>query len=180
WLVPNLLRIAGLLRNENPERALAWLLPKAPSAERTRGLTETAGTWAKQDFDVAWRWFERNATSARDPQATLTPTDSAILAGLVRRMARIRPADAAPWALRLRPESDRIEMIRRVAYFWSATDPTAADAWIERLQLDPDAMTRVREAAIWGRSEDDTPEPTGPGPRAQTERPGGPSASADE
>ncbi|MBK7948533.1 MAG: hypothetical protein IPK00_07250 [Deltaproteobacteria bacterium] len=157
WLVSNLPRIAGLLRNESPELALDWLLPKAPGPERTRGLMETAGTWAKLDFDAAWAWFEQHAESARDAQAELSPTDSAVLAGLVRRMARIRPVQAAPWALRLRPESDRVEMLRRVAYFWSASDAPAADAWIAGLALDANDLARIREGAEWGRAAESSP-----------------------
>jgi len=171
WLVANLPRLAGLLRNESPEQTLVWLLPKAESAERTRGLMETAGTWAKLDFDAAWAWFEQHAESARDPEKTLSPTDSALLAGLVRRMARIRPVEAAPWALRLRPESDRLEMIRRVAYFWSASDARAADAWIASLSLDAESLERIREAATWGREADASPE-------AGAEREGEPEADA--
>ena len=82
-------------------------------------------------------------------------TDSALLAGLVRRMARIRPAEAAAWAVRLQPISVRVEMLRRVAYFWSATDPDRADEWIAGLELRPQELAQVREAAEWGRSTDD-------------------------
>lgn len=156
WLPEALPRVAGLLRNGDPTTALAWLLEKPASPQRTRALFETAATFAKRDFDSAWAWFERNAESVKSGASELSPTDSAILSGLMRRMARIRPAQAAPWAVRLRPESNRLEMLRRVAYFWSALDSTAADAWIATLVLTPDALARVREAAEWGRTNDDT------------------------
>ncbi|MFO0688242.1 MAG: hypothetical protein U0900_06000 [Myxococcota bacterium] len=154
WLTAELPRIAGLLRNQSPQNALAWTLRQAESPERTRALRETAATWAKLDFDAAWSWFEANATSARNPSQELSPTDATVLTGLVGRMARIRPAEAAPWALRLRVGPERVEMIRRVAYFWSAQDAGAADAWIEGLTLSPEDLARVREAATWGRSQE--------------------------
>ena len=153
WLEGTLVRLAGLLRNESPAAALEWLVPKAEGPERSRALTETMGTWAKRDFDTAWNWFEthREATRA-DSASPLTPTDSALLSGLVRRMARIRPAEAAAWAMKLRPGADRVEMLRRVAYFWSMGDATAADRWIAGLVVPAKELAQVREAAEWGRS----------------------------
>lgn len=159
WLASAIPRIAGLLRNESPREALEWARAKPESADRNRGLLESSASWARQDFEGAWRWFEENVTAARSATAELSPADSAIAAGLVRRMARIRPAEAAPWALRLRPGADRIEMLRRVAYFWSAVDPARADAWIASLTIADDERARILEAANWGRSQ--TSEPTG-------------------
>lgn len=152
WLAPTLVQLAGLIRNTNPEAALEWLLPKAEGPERSRALMETMGTWAKRDFDAAWQWFESTGEATKDPKATLSPTESTLLAGLVRRLARLRPQEAATWAVRLRPGPDRIEMLRRVAYFWSATDSAGADEWIATLDLRPDDLNAIREAATWGRS----------------------------
>ena len=152
WLAGNLARIAGLLRNEDPTAALDWLLPKPEDPERARALTETMGTWAKRDFEAAWKWFEQHSAATRDASAPLSSTDSALLAGLVRRMARTRPAEAAPFAVRLRPESDRVEMLRRVAYFWSMSDPAAADRWLTGLELKDVERAQISEAARWGRS----------------------------
>jgi len=152
WLAGNLVRIAGLLRNEDPAAALAWLLPKPENVERARALTETTGTWAKRDLDAAWKWFEAHSAVSIGGREPLSATDSSLLAGLVRRMARIRPAEAAQWAVRLRPESDRVEMLRRVAYFWSASDPAAADRWLAGLELADAERALIDEAARWGRS----------------------------
>ncbi len=153
WLAGELVRIAGLLRNTSPERALEWVMPKATGPERTQALTETTGTWAKRDFEAAWAWFEAHREpSAAEGGGDLSETDSALLTGLVRRMARIRPQEASTWATRLRSEADRVEMLRRVAYFWSASDPRAADAWIAGLALPDAERARIREAADWGRS----------------------------
>ena len=155
WLPETLPRVAGLLRNGDPTAALGWLLPKPASPQRTRALVETMGTYGKRDFDAAWAWFAQNAESVKSGASELSPTDSALLSGLMRRMARIRPAEAAAWAVRLRPESDRLEMLRRVAYFWSASDAAAADAWIASLVLGPETLARIREAAQWGRTAED-------------------------
>lgn len=151
WASGSLVRIAGLIRNDDPRAALDWLLPKPDQPEKSRALTETMGTWAKRDFDAAWSWFDQNCPAARHSELALSPTESAILAGLVRRYARIRPAEAAPWAIRLRPGAQRVEMLRRVAYFWSATHAAEVDAWIESLALEPPERAQVREAADWGR-----------------------------
>lgn len=157
WLAGNLVRIAGLLRNADPEAALEWLLPKPESAERSRALTETTGTWARRDLDAAWKWFEAHSSVDRDGNEPLSTTDSFMLVGLVRRMARTRPAEAAGWAVRLRPESGRIAMLRRVAYFWSASDPTAADRWLAGLELKDAERARIDDAARWGRSQKGDP-----------------------
>jgi hypothetical protein len=154
WLAGQIVPLAGLLRNDDPEAALDWLLPKPEGAERIQALTETMGTWARRDFDAAWTWFEARGALEASDGAALSPTDSALLAGLVRRQARIRPSEAAAWAVRLRPESDRLEMLRRIAYFWSMSEPAAADAWLETLSLSEAERASVAEAAQWGRSQD--------------------------
>ena len=66
-------------------------------------------------------------------------------------MARVRPEQAAPLSLRLTPETDRVGMVRRVAYFWSMRDPEAASAWVARLALPEPELAAAREAADWGR-----------------------------
>ncbi len=153
WLAGELVRIAGLLRNTRPERALEWLMPKPAGPERTQALMETTGTWAKRDFEAAWAWFEAHREpTAAEGGGELSETDSALLTGLVRRMARIRPEAASSWAPRIRSASDRVEMLRRVAYFWSARDARAADAWIAGLALPDAERARLLEAAEWGRT----------------------------
>ena len=126
WLAPSLGPLAVQIGHLNPAAAAEWLLPMPEGPERSRALTEAMGSWADHDFDAAWAWFEKKSPSTPDPKSELSPTESDLLAGLLRRMARIRPADAARWSTRLRPESNRIETFRRVAYFWSATDARSA------------------------------------------------------
>lgn len=154
WLDGSLAAIAGLLRNETPEAAIAWLGPKGESPERNRALTETMAAWAKRDLDAAWSAFEAGHGDAiADPARALTATESAQLAGILQRMARVRPEQAAPLALRLRTRSERIEALRRVAYFWSMKAPAEVDRWLTSLDLDGPDRARVDEAARWGRSE---------------------------
>ncbi|MEZ4281515.1 MAG: hypothetical protein R3F21_18070 [Myxococcota bacterium] len=154
WLTPQLVPLAGLMRNDDPRAALEWLLPKSDGPERTRALKETMGTWARRDFDAARAWFEARGTSDPSTMGALSPTDSTLLSGLVRRQARVQPSEAAAWAVRLRPESDRLEMLRRVAYFWSMKDPAAADAWLATLVLSDAERAPIADAAEWGRSRD--------------------------
>jgi hypothetical protein len=45
-------------------------------------------------------------------------------------------------------------MLRRIAYFWSMSEPAAADAWLETLSLSEAERASVAEAAQWGRSQD--------------------------
>ena len=151
WLKGTLVRIAGVYRNNDPRGALEWLLTLRESAEQRLALTETMGTWAIREFDAAWAWFEEReiAAAADEP---LSAIDSALLTGLVRRMARTKPEQASTWAPRIRPGEDRVEMIRRVAYFWSMADADAAMGWVAGLELEQGARKRIEQAAEWGRS----------------------------
>jgi hypothetical protein len=155
WLLPSLAPLADRMAHSDPEATLEWLLPKPEGTERSRALMDVMGIWAEGDFDVAWAWFEKRNPSTPDAKSALAPTDSDLLAGLLRQMAKTRPTEAARWAMRLRPESNRIETFRRVAYFWSRTDAKGADEWISSLQLDPTQLARVREAAALGQNRRD-------------------------
>lgn len=157
WLASSLGPLAGQIGNSDPEAAAEWLLPMPDGPQRSRALMEAMASWADRDLDAAWAWFEQKSPSASDPKLELSPTESSLLAGLLRRMARVRPADAARWSIRLRPESNRIETFRRVAYFWSGTDASSADEWISTLNLGPTELARVREAAEWRRTRRDDP-----------------------
>ena len=150
WLLPSLAPLADQMARSEPEAAIEWLLPKTEGPERSLALMDATGTWADRDFDAAWAWFEKRNPSAHDPKSDLAPTESDLLAGLLRWMAKTRPTEAARWSILLRPESNRIETFRRVAYFWSRTNAKGADEWISTLQLDPTQLALVREAAEWG------------------------------
>ena len=145
WLAGSLDRMASLLRNEDPLAALEWLLQREASAERKKSLSETMATWAIRDFETAWNWFETER-GPFDGTSELEPVTSTLLSGLIRKMARTRPAEAAQWVSRLDDPSDRQKMMIRVAHFWAKEDPTAAGAWIEGLGL-PSAQTRQLEEA---------------------------------
>jgi len=144
WMDGMLDIVASLWRNDDPRAALEWMLGLAPTPERDRVLGETIATWGIRDFDTAWAWFE----STRGPfpgRGVLDPTDSTMLAGLVRKMARIRPAEAADWALRLQPGAERNALWRRVSYFWSLEDPAATGRWIEGLDASPALRRELSE-----------------------------------
>ncbi len=148
WLVGSLTHLARAMRNEDPKGALEWLLTRPESPERTLALKESMGIWAKRDLDASWIWFQSHrAASVGGEASPLTPTDSTLLEGVLRRMARVRPEEAAQWVIRLLPESDRIEMLRQVAYFWSRNDRAAADRWIASLVLNPAERAQVEAAA---------------------------------
>jgi len=151
WLEGSLVRLAGLMRNDDPESALVWLLPQAEGPARDRALMETMGTWAIRDFDAAKAWLAGRSEGVLEPEAGApSATDSALLSGLVRRMARIRPEQAAPLSTRVRPEHDRAGMVRRVAYFWAMRDADAAERWIAGLPLPEGELAGAREAFAWG------------------------------
>ena len=134
WLTSSLGSLAAQIGRSDPQVAVEWLMSMSEGPERDRALMEVMSTWADRDFEPARAWFEKRNPSVLDATSKLSPPESALLAGLLRRMARIRPAEAAPLSVRLRPESNRIETFRRVAYYWSATDPGAptngSRAWI--------------------------------------------------
>jgi hypothetical protein len=136
WLEGTLDRVGSLWRNDDPQAALEWMLTLESTPERDRVLGETIATWGIRDFDTAWSWFERERGPFPE-QGVVDPTDSALLAGLVRKLARIRPAEAAVWALRLQPGGDRTKLWKRVAYFWSREEPAAAARWIDGLDASP-------------------------------------------
>ncbi len=146
----SLARLAGSWCNDDPQAALEWLISQADSPERSGALSKTMGTWAIRDFDTAWAWFAKRRDS-EDGDAALDATDSKLLAGLLRRMARMRPVEASRWVTRLREASDRDGLMMRVAYFWSTIDSASALRWIDALALPAEQRDRVRQAAERGR-----------------------------
>ena len=150
WLEGSLARLAGSWGNDDPQAALEWLTSQPDSPERSGALGKTIGTWAIRDFDAASAWFAKGRGSA-DDDAALGATDSTILAGLLRRMARVRPAEASRWVARVRDTSDRDGLMTRIAYYWSALDPVSASQWIEGLELPAEQRGRMRQAAERGR-----------------------------
>ncbi len=144
WLGGMLDLLARLWRSHDPRATLVWLLDLEESAERNVSLKEALGTWAIRDFDAAERWFE-NARGPFEGEGPLNTTDSALLVGLVRTMARIRPAEAAGWCARIQPGPDRELMLERIANFWIREDPEAASRWIEGPSVPPSLRGGFRE-----------------------------------
>lgn len=145
WLGGMLDRIAGLWRNDDPEAVLVWLLELEENDARNRVLNETIASWGIRDFDPAWEWF----MTTRGPfpgEGQLDATDSALLVGLVRKLARTRPAEAARWVIRLEPGPGRNAMYPRVAHFWAREDPAAARAWIAGLEVAPGVRQQLERA----------------------------------
>ena len=145
WLEGMLDRIAALLRNEDPETALDWILPRRESGERSRALKETIGTWAITDLDGAEHWLvsERGDFVARPASNS---TDSALVLGLVHRMAKVRPAAAVRWLARMGDVDDRDRMMMRIAHFWTLEAPAAVSAWIDTLEVPRPLEARLRDA----------------------------------
>ncbi|MEE8166552.1 MAG: hypothetical protein V3T64_13365 [Myxococcota bacterium] len=152
WLSGSLARLAESWGNDDPQAALEWLLTRADSAERSGALGKTMGRWAIRDFDTAWAWFAIRRGAAQG-DAALGATDSTLLAGLLRRMARIRPVEASRWVTRLRDASDRDGLMLRVAFFWSSFDPVSALQWIDGLTLPAEQRDRLRQAVEGGRQQ---------------------------
>ena len=146
WLKGHLDLLAGLWRNEDERAALEWVITEAPSEERSAALIETIGTWANRDFDRAWAWFdkERGPFDIND-SAVLDPTDSDLLSGLVRRLARTSPAEAASWSARIRPGAPRDLMLQRIVRFWTPQDKPAVAAWLDSLAIDPATRASLTE-----------------------------------
>jgi hypothetical protein len=153
WLEGSLNRLAGLWRNEDPQGSLEWVLVQEPSPERSKALKETLGTWANRDFDAAWAWFETNRSPL--PEAGGLFSDNAsLLTGLVRRMARDQPPEAARWAIRLPEGPDRTASIRRIAHFWAREDARKARSWLEGLGLPQSQLVELRAVVERGASID--------------------------
>lgn len=151
WLAGALDRVAGDWRNHDPRAALEWLVTRPESRERSEALTETMATWAIRDYDSAWAWL-----SARGLEPTalepLDATDSAIVAGILQRTARVAPEEASRWIARLpRSAPARLALTRRVAHFWAMRDLASATRWIDSLALQPAERAAVEQSAAWGR-----------------------------
>ena len=146
WLGDMLDRVASLWRNDDPQAALEWMLTLPETRERNRMLGETSATWGIRDFDAAWSWLE----TERGPfpgDGLLGEADSALLGGLVRKLSRTRPEEAAGWALRLAPGGGRDVLWKRVAHFWSREDPESAARWIAGLEVSPALRRELEETA---------------------------------
>lgn len=154
WLRPRIEDVARLYRTTSPREAIEWLLAFRSSSERDRAVAESMGFWAIRDYDAAWEWFQ-SERGPLDGQAELAADDSLLMEGLVRKMARVRPDEAARWVLRIREGEGRSGLLPRVAYFWSAVEPGRAEAWIDGLGLSRAQEKPVREAAARGRASRD-------------------------
>lgn len=149
WLAPQLDETAKVWRATAPRETVEWLLDFAPGPIRNRALNESAGFWAVLDFESAWQWFQDERPAVRGTDE-LDGTDSALLAGLIRKLARLRPPEAAEWLPRLREGPLRDAMARRIAFFWGAQDQSAASAWIDGLALSEKVSAPLREAVKRG------------------------------
>ena len=129
--------LAGLRRNDDERGALTWVLSEAPGEERSIALTKTISTWATRDYDSAWTWFnEQRGPFSIDDTGVLEETDSVLLTGLVRKLARTSPPEASRWAMRIRPGGDRDKMLSRVVRLWSHQDKVAVAVWVDDLVID--------------------------------------------
>ena len=153
YLAGNVSLISSLWRNEDEQSALEWVMERSAAPDRERALMETIGTWAIRDFDAAWDWFMTNRGPIdRDDTAVFDATDSALMAGLVRRQARAQPTEAAVWVPRIRPGAARDQMLQRVARFYATEDAEGVEAWIDSLALPNGEDAELRKAAERGRS----------------------------
>ncbi|GEM_PF-3090810 len=152
WLRPQLDLVGKLYRTRDPQAAIEWLLGFVANPERDRALRETAGFWAIRDYEAGWSWFETD----RGPFAgadVLAHDDSLLLAGFVRKMARIGPVEASQWVLRIREGEVRDAMLNRTAFFYARADADAAEAWIDGLGLASSQAKVVRAAAERGQQD---------------------------
>jgi hypothetical protein len=145
WLHGALLNIAHPWSETEPAAAIEWLLERTPSRERTLALKETMRGWALVDLDAAWTWW-----STRTDWTTALPGDesprSIVLTALLRRMAQVRPAEAARWIETVERTAPRRTLILRIAHFWALRRPAQAMSWIEGLTLPDDLSTQAMEA----------------------------------
>ncbi len=153
WLLPTIPRMAEIWRNRDPEGALEWLLSVASAPERDQAVGRTMADWAIRDLSAAVEWLETYlAGVALADGARLAPPDSLLVAGVLPKLSRVRPEDAAAWVVLLPDGPGRDALMHRVARQWSVADPAAADGWISRLDVTEAQRAALRGGAAGGGS----------------------------
>jgi hypothetical protein len=144
WLDGMLERLVVAWRNEDPQASLEWLVGREPGPERSRALASTMADWGIRDLPSAWKWFS-STRGGQNTAVELGRDDALMLLGLLPKMARVRPEEAAAWVTRLEPSIEQRKMQARIAKFWSRADAQAASGWIETLEAPPPHLARLRE-----------------------------------
>lgn len=140
---------------DDPEAAMAWLAEIADAEQRDPAVQEAYRALSGRDPAAAMAWFEAHSYE---------PWMEPALGLYVVNLSRTDPQAALRRLSEIEDESRRklstISVLRR----WRATDPAAADAWMDQHSVSDE----IRERVLLGARPPPTEGPTRPSPRPRS------------
>jgi hypothetical protein len=127
-------RVGVRWANWDGRAALMWLATLPPGWERDVGVQEAYRNWLGRQHEDAMDWMRG---------AELEPWLDPALALFAMSLSRRSPEEGLEWAARVHDEERRREALVRSARGWRATDPEAAQAWLDRSELPEQARERI-------------------------------------
>jgi hypothetical protein len=118
------------------QAAMEWLASVPAGEQRDIGVQETYRTWLGVDREGAKAWMRGGEIEAwREPAL-------ALFAAII---AAEQPEEALDWTARIADAERREETIVMVGRSWRASDPEAAQAWLDRAELSEEARERINQ-----------------------------------
>lgn len=122
------------LIRQDPAKAAAFLSTLPASNQTTNHFSQLASQWAQQDLEAARKWVESLPAGQTREQA---------MNGIIGTIARTDPAKAASMLGDAVVNNRNYYQVGTIAGEWIKTDPTAALAWLESLDLRGDIQRNV-------------------------------------
>ena len=131
--------LAGRWVASDGAAALEWLSTAPDGHEKDLAIRASFATWGSLEREAALA-FMANHADAGGLAAWLKPA----LPVYAVLLAEGSPAEAVEWAQRIEREREREVTLIRIARRWRESDPTAAEAWLEKSPLSEAAREKVR------------------------------------
>ena len=136
--------------HHDPVALFPWLaqLPAPPGQEvdpeQSLAISQGMKWWLRRDPDAAQEWI-----NALEPVPVVY--DPA-LGSLAQFYLKKNPDLAAHWALQVRDEVLRTEILVRAMRRWTRDDPEAAAEWLATADISPEAREQIKKTGPAGRS----------------------------
>jgi hypothetical protein len=122
---PELEGLAGGLNHAVAESGepgpwIDWIGRTLPSDKAESGIQEAVVSWTRNDYQAAGKWL------ASTPEG---PAKNTAVRSYAETLSHYQPANAAQWAMCLRPGPDRDATLKMIYQNWPIEEPAAAAAF---------------------------------------------------